>query len=464
MPEKSLNDVPRPLREQYEKGLAALQRNNLDYALSIFDQILQREPGFYECREALRATQFKKAGSGGGFFKRVLGTATGWRAKGQIALHSDPLESLRIAEQILMSDPNNLAAHRLLAVAALAADLPRTAVLSLEIVNKHSPGDKEDTLKLGAALTQAGEVEKAESVLSELARAHPGDNDIYLALKNASAKRTMQEGGYDALSDGSGSYRDILRNKEEAVSLEQEHKEVKSEDASERLINEYKARLVNEPANLRLMRNIAELYTQKKEFDLALQYYQQMIATEGISDPSLEKAIAETTVRKYEHELSRLDPAAPDYPEKSQQLQAQKQAFLLNECKQRADRYPSDLLIRFELGQLYFEAGKLTEAIQEFQKAQNNPHRRIQALGYLGQCFAARKIYDLAARTLQRALDEKQVFDDEKKDLVYSLGSVLEKMGKVEEAIGQFKLIYEMDIGYKDVAAKVDAYHASKGS
>lgn len=162
--------------------------------------------------------------------------------------------------------------------------------------------------------------------------------------------------------------------------------------------------------------------------------------------------------------MSLLDPAAPDYPEKSQQLQAKKQAFLLTECKQRADRYPSDLQIRFELGQLYFEAGKLTEAIQEFQKAQNNPHRRIQALGYLGQCFAARKIYDLAARTLQRAIEEKQVFDDEKKDLVYSLGSVLEKMGKAEEAVGQFKLIYEMDIGYKDVAAKVDAYYASKGS
>ena len=33
-------------------------------------------------------------------------------------------------------------------------------------------------------------------------------------------------------------------------------------------------------------------------------------------------------------------------------------------------------------------------------------------------------------------------------------------MGKKEEAIEQFKLIYETDIGYKDVAAKVDAYYS----
>jgi hypothetical protein len=35
-------------------------------------------------------------------------------------------------------------------------------------------------------------------------------------------------------------------------------------------------------------------------------------------------------------------------------------------------------------------------------------------------------------------------------------------MGKKEEAIEQFKLIYEMDIGYKDVATKVDSYYASQ--
>ena len=54
------------------------------------------------------------------------------------------------------------------------------------------------------------------------------------------------------------------------------------------------------------------------------------------------------------------------------------------------------------------------------------------------------------------------MFDDEKKDLIYNLGSVLESMGKKDEAIEQFKQIYEMDAGYKDVAAKVDAFYAGQ--
>ena len=76
VPEKSPTAVPRPLREQYEKGIAALQRQNFDYAVAIFDQVLQKEPGFYACREALRAVQVKRAGNKGGFLKKMFGTAS----------------------------------------------------------------------------------------------------------------------------------------------------------------------------------------------------------------------------------------------------------------------------------------------------------------------------------------------------------------------------------------------------
>jgi len=133
MPEKSATAVARPLREQYEKGLAALQRQNLDYAVTIFAQVLQKEPGFYACREALRATQVKKTGGKSGFLRKMFGTASSspLLAKGQIALRSNPVEAINIAEQLLNSDPNNIAAHKLLADAALAAsDLAVTVDVS----------------------------------------------------------------------------------------------------------------------------------------------------------------------------------------------------------------------------------------------------------------------------------------------------------------------------------------------
>jgi len=58
------------------------------------------------------------------------------------------------------------------------------------------------------------------------------------------------------------------------------------------------------------------------------------------------------------------------------------------------------------------------------------------------------------ARKLQEALKEKPVFDEEKKELLYIYGCIVEKMGKRKEAIESFEQIYEVDIGYKDVAPK----------
>ena len=305
-----------------------------------------------------------------------------------------------------------------------------------------------------------GEVGKAEKILADLYRSFPTDNELGQALKDLSARKTLDEGGYEALADGTGSYRDILKDKEEAVSLEQQNRQVKTEDVAERLISEYEARLKTEPRNLKLLRSLAELYTQKNQFDRALSYYEQIKSSEVGGDASLDRSIADTMVRKFDHEISLLDSAAPDYADKVAKLQAEKQAYQLAECQKRAERFPTDLQIRFELGQLYFQAGKIGEAIQEFQKAQGNPHRRIAALNLLAQCFAKRKMFDLATRTLQNALKEKLVFDDEKKELIYNLGCVLESMGKKEEAIKQFELIYEVDIGYRDVGAKVDAFYA----
>src|ERR1051325_6337766 len=464
MLEKTTQQIPRDLREQYEKGMAALQRNNFDYALAFFTQVLKAEPGFYDCREALRAAQFKKAGAGGGFFKKMMGgvSSSPMVAKAQMTLRNNPLEAIAACEQILNSDPGNSGAHKVLAEAAIAAELPKTAALSLKILLNSSPKDRELTMLLGDALAAAGQRSDAEAVLSDLLRSRPNDSELGQQLKNLTARRTLHEGGSEKVVEEEGTYRDLLKNKQESESLEQEKREVKSGDVADRLIRENEARLARQPDNAKLLRQSAELYAQKQDYDKALDYYNRIIATEGATDASIEKAVNETTLRRFDHLAAQLDPNNPDHTAQLEQLQAERPAFLLADTIRRAEKYPTDLEIRFELARLYLETGRVSEAIQEFQKAQNNPHRRLQAMGCLAQCFAARGMNDLAARKFQEAIKEKPTFDEEKKDLLYNLGCVLEKMGKTEEAIEQFKLIYEIDIGYRDVAAKVDAYYAAR--
>lgn len=466
MAEKKLNELPPDLRRLYTKAVEAAQRDNFDYATTLFCQVLEREPGLFECRKALRNAQTRRsAGASTGFFKKMLSGAgsSPHIAKAKLSLHKNPAEAMAIAEQVLNGDANNPFAHRIIVDAAHALEMPQTAALSLETMVTLSPKDKALVIEFADAVAESGgNAALAEKALNDLVRSMPYDPDLVQAQKNLSAHRTLDEGGYNELEDGKGSFRDVLKNKEESVSLEQENRVQKSEDVAERLIGEYEARLQTEPDNLKLLRSLAELYTQKNQFPQALAIYERIKQSDMAGDAALDRAMAETAVRQFDYQIAQLNPFEEGHAEKVAAITAAKVNYQLAECQKRADKYPTDLAIRFELGQMYFQAGKIGEAIAEFQKAQGNPNKRLAAMSFLAQCFAKRKMFDLAARTLQNAIKEKPGFDEEKKDLIYQLGCVLEGMGKKEEAIEQFKIIYESDISYKDVAAKVDAYYAGQ--
>ncbi|HEV2456569.1 MAG TPA: hypothetical protein VGY98_20070 [Verrucomicrobiae bacterium] len=459
MAEKIINEISREARVLYTKGQEAAQRENTDYAIALYNQVLEKEPGFFECRKALRALQFKKAGTGGGFFKKMLSGAgsSPLVAKGQLALRSNPANALVIAEQILNSDPNSSGGHNIVVEAAKSLELPKTVVLSYETLVKNSPKDKNLAIEYALACAEAGDAKPGEKHLMDMLRDNPTDGELNQALKDMSARKSLGEGGYGALESGKGSFRDILKNKDEAVMLEQQNRVVKSEDRTESLIKEYEGRLQNEPNNLKLIRSLAELYADKKQFDQAYTLYDRVKNSEMGNDPSLEQAIGKLKVKQFDHQIEQVNPFAPDHAAQVEQLKAAKLEFQVSECQKRVERYPTDLAIRYEMGALYYQIGKYSEAIQEFQRAQQNAHKRISAMGFLAKCYEKKKMYDFAARTLQNAIKEKQVFDEEKKEMTYNLGTVFESMGKKEDAIEQFKLIYEVDSSYKDVAAKVEA-------
>ena len=90
MAEKTLNAITRDVRLLYQKGHDALLRENYDYAVDLFMQVLQKEPTLFDARKALRSAQTKRSG-GGGFFKKAWSSASSSPlvAKAQYALHKD---------------------------------------------------------------------------------------------------------------------------------------------------------------------------------------------------------------------------------------------------------------------------------------------------------------------------------------------------------------------------------------
>lgn len=465
MPEKSANEIPRGVREQYEKGVTALERSNLDYAIELLLGVLKAEPAFLAGREALRKAGQKKAAQGTGLFKKLVNSASSSPAlaKARLITDSQPLEAMFVAEQVIANDPKSGLAHDIFSKAALAAGFPRSAILSLEAMRQDTPADKEVSIRLSQAYTAIGQNDKAEAVFAALLKQHPHDPHLHEMAKNISASRTLNEGGYQNLADGTGNFRQALRNKDEAAQLEQESRITKDAAQSQNLIEQYVARLATEPGNIKLLKNVAELHAQQKDYYRAIEYYNKIEEVTGAMDATLEQARNDVIVKRFNQVIEQLDPALEDYEQQKADLAAQRDAFVLNDCLARVAKYPTDKAIRYELGVLYFNLGRIAEALPEFQQAENNPHRRLQAMLYSARCLAARNMNDMATRKLQAALKEKLGFDDERKELLYTLGCVLEKSGKQAEAMQQFEQIYEVDTKFRDVARRVEDYHAGQG-
>jgi predicted Zn-dependent protease len=157
------------------------------------------------------------------------------------------------------------------------------------------------------------------------------------------------------------------------------------------------------------------------------------------------------------------DPNAADAAEKQaslDEIRRQRSAASITDAKTRVDRNPTDKTLRFDLGQAYFNAGMYTEAIPELQQAKGNPHIRTKAMLLLGRCFERKNMNDLAENALSEASKELTIMDNTKKEILYELGLVYEKMGKKDQYLEALKEIYNNDYGYKDVARRVESSYA----
>jgi len=52
------------------------------------------------------------------------------------------------------------------------------------------------------------------------------------------------------------------------------------------------------------------------------------------------------------------------------------------------------------------------------------------------------------------------IMDAVKKEIVYNLGLVYERIGDAKKYIDAMKMIYEADYGYRDVAARVESSYS----
>src|SRR3989454_2703617 len=240
-----------------------------------------------------------------------------------------------------------------------------------------------------------------------------------------------------------------------------------SGEALDQQIPELQARQKTEPQNVDLARRLGALCEQKDDIESAIKWYQCAVELTGSSDAGLIRKLSNLKMRGAERDIAAHEEFLAGHTKKdaahtkrSEELQAAKKkraGILIEEVKKRLERNPTDLQLRFELGEHFVNAQRFREAVPELQRARQNPNARLKAMNLLGCCYGELGMLDLAMKQLEEASREVLSMDAMKKEILYNLGLVHERLGEREKSLNCMKQIYQADYGYKDVAKRVES-------
>ncbi len=467
MPVKSEKELDEQLRSHWLKAVAAIELRNFGYAISLLQGVLKQEPEFLTGRQLLRRAEVTKQKTA----KKALfsmSTSALSIMKAQRELKKDPKRAVEMIEKILEDEPYNRQANLVLKEAAVAAGWPEIGVFALQTVLEEKPRDTKVLHELARLHHELGQSDQAVEVYNRISGIDPTDAEALRLGKDAAARASMKTGGWTQAE----SYRDLIKDKEQAVALEQQSRMAQTGESLEQQIEEAYARHEAEPQSVDLARRLGVLYEQKHDIENAIAWFQyaadltkgtDAVLVRKVSD--LQRSRADEEIAAHEKFVAEQSPDAPDYAARSEALAKAKREraeLSIEDARKRSERNPTDLQLRFELGEKLFEAQRPREALPELQRARQNPNARLKSMNLLGRCYRELGMLDLAAKQLEEAAKEITSMDAMKKEVVYNLGLVYEQMGEAEKSIGAMKQIYEADYGYRDVAARVERSYERK--
>lgn len=453
------------VRDLFNKGFTAIERNNYDYAIDMLLTCLEREPAFLRARKFLRAAairRFLEKGSNSQL-RHALALITGLPLllKYYLAMHGKRhLDALQLAERMMANDPLHPVFIRALGRAAEAAEMPEVAIQTLTLVREHIPDSASTLYWLGQLYLKTNQTQLALQCFEELVNAKPNDADALKALKDTMAVNSMNRDGWEnAARDG---FRSAIKDSAESEVLERESKAVKGEQDFELLIQDAMQKIKQEPENINYRRSLASLYANAKRFDEAIEILEET-QTMGVGrDPQIDRNIMQIQLRKFDAAIEAAEAGGDT--EAAQAQRKERDAFRFEHTQDMVKRYPNDVTLRFDMGVQYYDRDMLNEAIQQFQVAQRSPKHRLQAIFYLGMCFKQKKQYDMAVEQLEHANAESETMDDTRKETLYQLGLIMQETDRQDRAMECFKQIYQVDIGYKDVAQRIESQYAGDGA
>ncbi len=446
------------LSKHLEKAADAVKRRNYKLAAGICTQLLALQPDNGEARALLRSALFKKAKAkppskvgawlGGGIH---LASAQAMKLLGRHGA------SAKACERYLTLDPLNESVNLQLGEALERAGHSSSALAVYRAYAEEHPRCLVACRRAGALLYEAGEHQAALEMYENALKVDPRDQESLKARKNLAAEGALQKTGIETAQ----SSRELVKDKDAQRRIEKaERLQLTGEEIAAEL-EDVEAKLSDQPDNVELLVRVADLRAMDKDLQGALDCLERAV--------SLAPERSDLAGRAGDLQLRMQEQRVADARKRGDDAAAEQAGVVLldmriSEFRRRVEQHPTDYALRFDLGSALLESGAHDEAIAELQQAIKDPRKKGEALWQLGRAFRAKGLGDLALTQLQKALDATGGVGHNSKEIIYDMGCVAEELGQHEDALGHFSRILEQDIGYRDVAQKVEQLKSSKSS
>jgi tetratricopeptide (TPR) repeat protein len=441
------------LSKYLEQASDATKRRNFAMAVKIYGQVLAIQPDFGEARAGLRKALFQKAAQKkpskltalvvGGVHLLTGGLCRLMRQHGAAA---------KAYERYLVMDPTAEGANLKLADSLRRAGCARSALAVYAAYADHQPRCLEACRAAGALYYEGGKMSEALEMYERALKVDPRDQEALKARKNLAAEGALRSTGIEKAE----SSRDLIKDKDQQKKLERQERLQLSSDEVEAELTELDEQLQQNPDDEKLMRRAARLREMQKDLAGALDLIERLLQKQP-KDGELLEIAGDLRIRLQQQMVQqaeqRGDEAAADRARKALA------DLRVGEARRRVERNPADLAARYELGVGLLDAGETDAAIAELQQAVKDPRKKTDAMFKLGRAFQQKGLSDLALGQFEKAL-QTAGSGPMAKEALYQMGLICEEQGKRDDALRHFARILEQDIGFRDVANKVEQLKA----
>jgi tetratricopeptide (TPR) repeat protein len=311
-------------------------------------------------------------------------------------------------------------------------------------------GDRAQTRNETALAVQA--YERALDALSIQKHLSPKDLSLDNVMRDLSTKLTILKGQYQTAD----SFKESMVDAEQQKEVHDRERMVQSDDRLDQLIAAAEKDLGKNPGVAGKVMTLVDLLCRRDyepDEKRAIAVLLQQCETSG--DYRYKLRADDIRMRQFARRVR----TARESGDRDQVKQARiKQLqFEIGVFKERVEKYPTDLRIRYEYGMRLFSGRMYDEAIPHFQAARGEPKVRVPSLLHLGRCFYEKGYHAEAIATLEEGRSQYELSDDTvAKDLLYWLGRAQGDAGQAEAALKTFGTLLQVDYNYRDVRGRIE--------